>query len=155
MARAVAGVFPGAKRTRIVALPSGAKAIDDCYNANPASMELALALLTQIARGARAFAALGDMFELGDHAPEAHRRVGRVAAKAGLAGLVAIGAHAELVIEEARAAGLPRAAGVVAEGPAEAVAVLKGWLRAGDYVLVKGSRGMRMERVLSGLAGEG
>jgi UDP-N-acetylmuramyl pentapeptide synthase len=73
------------------------------------------------------------------------------AAGAGLAGLAAVGAQAPLVIDEARAAGLSAARAVAAASPEEAAATLAPWTAPGDWILVKASRGLRLERAVETL----
>ena len=87
---------------------------------------------------------LGEMAELGDHAPAAHQEAGR--AVAGMAaGLIAVGQLAEVTAEAAREAGLARVAAVVEAK--EAAGLLRDWLQPGDVVLLKASRGARLEQV--------
>jgi UDP-N-acetylmuramoyl-tripeptide--D-alanyl-D-alanine ligase len=126
-------------------LPEGVLLIDDCYNANPPSMRAALAHLLERAAGRRAVAFLGDMAELGPDAPAYHREVGRDAATAGVAALVAAGPLARGYAEAAAEAGLP----VVRWAPTreEALAELEEVLEPGDVLLVKGSRAMGLEAV--------
>ncbi len=129
----------------------GADVIDDSYNANPASMAAALDALSAWPVEGKRLAVLGDMFELGAAAPEMHMDVGRLAARAGVDRLYALGEHAEAVV-----AGYVEGAN---GGRAEALAspeataeVLAATLEAGDVLLVKGSRGMRMERIIEALS---
>ncbi|MEK7705318.1 MAG: UDP-N-acetylmuramoyl-tripeptide--D-alanyl-D-alanine ligase [Myxococcota bacterium] len=125
--------------------------IDDTYNANPHSMHAAFAALAERGTGRRV-AVLGDMLELGDSAAALHREVGRSAAVAGLDWVVSFGELAEAVAEGARRAG---AEATVAASLEDLLALLDRGLVAGDWVLVKGSRGMRMERVVDHLMAEG
>jgi UDP-N-acetylmuramoyl-tripeptide--D-alanyl-D-alanine ligase len=129
--------------------------LDDCYNANPASMSAALAAVVAAVGGtggwARAFAVLGDMLEVGPEAEELHRALGREAGVR-LAGVVALGEFAGAVVDGARAAGLAAERTVVAASPEEAAATIAGWAEAGDWILVKASRGMRLERVIDAFA---
>jgi UDP-N-acetylmuramoyl-tripeptide--D-alanyl-D-alanine ligase len=130
----------------------GRTILDDCYNANPASMNAALGALAVAAGEGRRFAILGDMLELGAGAEAAHRELGRAAGgQAGLAGLAAVGQFAPLVVSEARAAGMTAERAVVATSPEAAAAVLASWTRAGDWILVKASRGLRLERAVEAL----
>jgi UDP-N-acetylmuramoyl-tripeptide--D-alanyl-D-alanine ligase len=127
-------------------LTDGVVLIDDSYNANPQSMEVALRLLAASGSGRR-IAVLGDMGELGEAADKAHREAGRLVATLGIDYLVAAGSHAERVAEAAQAAGMSSdriqsvATSDAAGAPTRALA------RSGDWVLLKGSRSMRMERV--------
>jgi UDP-N-acetylmuramoyl-tripeptide--D-alanyl-D-alanine ligase len=130
--------------------------LDDCYNANPASMAAALRTLAAAAAGSgRAFAVVGDMLELGHDGEGMHREVGALAARLGLAGLAAVGPLAAAAADGARAAGLDPARVVATEDPAQAAAAVWGWARGGDWVLVKASRGLRLERVVDALLARG
>ncbi|MFM1919931.1 MAG: hypothetical protein RLZZ303_1565 [Candidatus Hydrogenedentota bacterium] len=122
--------------------------LDDSYNANPPSMRAALAALA-LHQGGRRFAALGDMFELGPVAERAHRELGEEAARQGVDVLFALGEYAGLVTDAARAAGIAEAHAL---GSHEAIAdAVMAIMRPGDALLVKGSRGMRMENVIKAL----
>uniref|UniRef100_A0A7C2IWI2 UDP-N-acetylmuramoyl-tripeptide--D-alanyl-D-alanine ligase n=1 Tax=Ammonifex degensii TaxID=42838 RepID=A0A7C2IWI2_9THEO len=125
--------------------------INDAYNANPASMRAALAVLEEVAQGRRRVAVLGDMLELGERAAEAHREVGEAAVnRADL--IVTVGKLAEGI-----AAGAGFASGRVVSCPdaAAAVAVLRKILRGNEVVLVKASRGMHLETVVDALCAGG
>ena len=125
----------------------GATIIDDSYNASPASMAAALAVL--VASPARPrVAVLGDMLELGEAAASAHRGVGRDAAAVEL--LVAVGEYAEQIAAGAVAAGLDRHRVETVATASEAIAVVEAQLR-GAVVLVKGSRGVALEQVVEAL----
>jgi len=128
----------------------GRTILDDCYNANPSSMRAALAAVAAAAGGGRRFAILGDMLELGPGAEAAHRALGR-AAGLELSGVAAVGAFAEAVVGEARAAGLDAARAVAAPSPEAAAAAVAGWTAPGDWILVKASRGLRLERAVEAL----
>ena len=126
--------------------------LDDCYNANPGSMAAALTTLAASAAGSgRTFAVLGDMLELGPEAERAHRELGRQVAALGYAGLVAVGAHAAQTAEGATAAGFKAERLRVTEDPAVAAAAIAEWSKPGDWLLVKASRGLRLERVIEAL----
>ncbi len=146
-------VTPG-RRMRPVRLPGGALLIDDCYNANPSSTKAALLTLTHLVRGkGRAIAVLGDMLELGPTELDLHRDVGRFAAGAGLSLLVCFGKRSRALGEGAHEAGLPAECIEFTEDPAEAVRLVRARMQPDDVILVKGSRGMRMERISDPLAG--
>jgi UDP-N-acetylmuramoyl-tripeptide--D-alanyl-D-alanine ligase len=154
-------VAPAAARLGRVALPghrssvvpiAGRMVLDDCYNANPASMTAALRTLATSARASgRAFAVVGDMLELGPEAAELHAEIGRLAAGLGLAGLVALGPLGAKVIAAAHAAGLSAERLLATNDPAAAAVAMAAWTGVGDWVLVKASRGMRLERVIEAL----
>jgi len=124
--------------------------LDDTYNASsPETMEAALAVLAEVP-GGRKVAVLGDMLELGRHAAPAHRRVGKAVAARPPDLLVTVGPGAALIAGAARSC--PRV--VRCDTRAEALAALLPELRWDDVVLVKGSRGMEMEHIVTALAGE-
>jgi len=142
------------RRMRPVQLPGGGLLIDDCYNANPQSTKAALLTLTHLVRGkGRAIAVLGDMLELGPTELDLHRDVGRFAAGAGLALLVCFGTRARAIGEGATEAGIPSGHVNYTDDPAEAVEMVRRQMRPADVILVKGSRGMKMERISDPLAG--
>ena len=149
--------FEGAEmRSRIVRARGGFTIIDDCYNAAPDSMRVALELLADLP-GGRKWAVLGDMKELGPMAAEWHREVGESAASLGLTGLVTVGELARHVAEGARA-GLSSGRVFEAGDNEKAVRIIADRLSAGDVVLVKGSRAMKMEAIVRRLeepSGEG
>jgi UDP-N-acetylmuramoyl-tripeptide--D-alanyl-D-alanine ligase len=123
----------------------GVRVIDDTYNAAPASVIAALRVMREMAGEGRCIAVLGDMYELGALAEQGHREVGAEAAR--LADrVIAVGDMARHIAAEAGAKAIffPR--------KPEAIAHLKGLLRPGDTVLVKGSRGMQMEEIVRALA---
>jgi UDP-N-acetylmuramoyl-tripeptide--D-alanyl-D-alanine ligase len=138
---------PVAGRMSVSSLAGGIMLIDDTYNANPASMEGALAALTALRGSRRGILVAGDMRELGPGAAAMHREIGRLAARMNVAKLYACGELAAEVARGAAEAGL--AAGDIVCGSREEILdPLLGELAAGDWVLVKGSRVMGMERIV-------
>lgn len=144
--RGLEGARPYERRLNVIDAPAGLLVIDDCYNANPASMGAALDTLGQLSRGGRAIAVLGDMLELGTDEAKEHAALAERAGK--VCALVAF-------------FGPRSASGALTLGDRAAhfteVTPLMEWLRPrlqpGDVVLVKGSRGMRLERVVEALTG--
>jgi UDP-N-acetylmuramoyl-tripeptide--D-alanyl-D-alanine ligase len=136
-----------ALRGERIALPEEIVLINDCYNANPMSMRAALEDLAETAPGRRV-AVLGDMLELGLDERRLHREIGAYAGARGVELLVAVGPLAAEMGD-----GFEGEVRRVADA-AEAAELLSGLLRAGDCVLVKGSRGVGLERVAQKLAGE-
>ena len=146
-AQGLALARPTARRLSVVEAPGGLTVLDDCYNANPASVRAALQTARELAGPGRVVAVLGDMLELGPGEAEEHRQMVDVAFQ----------------LATVRAFLGPRswAAAPVQEAPESArfmeVEALWDWLqprlRPGDVVLVKGSRGMRMERLVERLTG--
>ena len=153
VARGLEAFRPPAMRSRVLNI-FGITVIDDTYNANPRSMDAALAALAELAKEGRKIAVFGDMFELGDESEAAHRRLGRHAAKIGLDRLILLGREAQHVSAGALEEKMPPAAVSVAPDHASIVQDLRRSAERGDVILVKGSRGMRMEQVVRGLKGE-
>jgi UDP-N-acetylmuramoyl-tripeptide--D-alanyl-D-alanine ligase len=131
----------------------GAVVIDDTYNANPSSVGAALEVLAELAAPGARIAVLADMLELGEASDAAHDGIGGVAARTGLKRLVTLGARGRRIGEAALGAGLDRAAWRHAEGHEEAARFAIEAAAAGDAILVKGSRGMRMENVARAVRG--
>lgn len=138
-------------RAREVAGRPGVRLLDDSYNANPASVFRALETAGEVRGGGRLISILGDMAELGAAAEDAHREVGRKVSECGVDLFVAVGPLMRLASAEARRAGMEESRLMGFEAPEEAAARVAGLLSSGDWVLVKGSRSMGMERVIEGL----
>ena len=125
--------------------------IDDTYNANPGSMWAALAVLQeQAAAGARTHALLGEMLELGPSTESLHEDLGRVAAEAGVSSLIAVGRAASWYHRGARSR-LSEHQMVAVSTPEEGAQAAAGRLRAGDWLLIKASRGIHLERAVAPL----
>jgi UDP-N-acetylmuramoyl-tripeptide--D-alanyl-D-alanine ligase len=137
-----------AMRGQRIELPGGAVLIDDCYNANPMSMRAAIDDLAETAP-ARRVAVLGDMLELGPEAKRLHREIGEHAAARGVELLVTVG---PLAAEMSRS--FPGESHEVADAGA-AAELLGSMLRERDTVLVKGSRGVGLERAVAALGAGG
>jgi UDP-N-acetylmuramoyl-tripeptide--D-alanyl-D-alanine ligase len=127
----------------------GLQVIDDTYNANPDSVAAALHTLASMPAAGRRIAVLGRMGELGVEAERGHRLVGEVAAKAHLDGVIGVGPETQWITEEAWRGGVEKVVHV--DSTEEATKVLRDFARAGDLVLIKGSRSARMERIVEGL----
>ena len=141
--------FPGLPGRLAITQRDGLRIIDDSYNANPASLQAALQVLSELECSGRKIAVLGDMLELGDRSDQLHAEAGRQAVAAGVDFLAAVGPQARGLLESAWEAGLDSSAGRSFPSAEEAGEFLSDWVRPGDAVLVKGSRGMRMERVIA------
>lgn len=123
----------------------GIKVIDDTYNASPDSMKAAIDVLMKT-RGERRVAILGDMFELGEGSRIQHGLVGRYAAQQEVELLVAIGKHSAEMAREAREEGMEY---VLYFKDKEAFfAEMNSVIKSGDVVLLKGSRGMEMDKIV-------
>lgn len=131
----------------------GSGVINDAYNANPASMRAALETLAEIdCRGSR-IAVLGDMFELGKSSAKEHRQLGKVAASVDIDALYLLGNLAVEVRKGALEGGMRREQIIIGKDHAELALQLRERAQKGDWLLFKGSRGMRMEKVLEELKG--
>ena len=149
MARGLEAFRPVAGRLVALTGSSGAAVIDDTYNANPDSVRAAIDVLA--AAPSPRWLVLGDMGEVGAQGPGFHREAGAYARETGVDKLYAVGTLAAEAAEEfGRAA---RHFGSVEELTAQLVADAMGSAGAGTTILVKGSRFMRMERVVSALIG--
>lgn len=144
------GFVPSDRRMKIVPGLKNSTIIDDCYNANPQSMAGALRVLKAMARGRRTVAVLGDMFELGDYEFEGHRLVGKIAAEEAIDLLVAIGEKAKYIVEGAEQGG-GLASTRYFGNKAEAIKFLAENIKADDIILVKASRGMRLEDIVDAI----
>lgn len=162
IARGLGRVRPASMRGEVHRSARGVVILDESYNSNPAAMERAIELLADTRPRGRRILAMGDMLELGPTAARAHAALGRLAARSGIDLMVAVGPLSRHAADAASAAG--RRAGRTrraAKGPAvhtfddseSAARFLLSEARRGDLVLVKGSRGMKMERVVRALLG--
>jgi UDP-N-acetylmuramoyl-tripeptide--D-alanyl-D-alanine ligase len=145
------------KRMELHERPDGVLVVNDAYNANPDSTRAAIEALAHLTRqgtGRRGIAVLGYMAELGDIAAESHAEAGRLAALAGAAVVIAVGAGAAPVLDGARAVGGWPGEAVAAAGPQAALAELRDRLRPGDVVLVKASKVAGLWEVADGLLAE-
>jgi UDP-N-acetylmuramoyl-tripeptide--D-alanyl-D-alanine ligase len=138
---------PGGRNRRLQL--GGVTVLDETYNASPEAMLAALELLAAqpLAPGATRTAVLGTMLELGESSLALHRQVAQRARSLGLDGLVIVDAGAEGAAMLEAAAGLERLMRV--ERPEQALEPLLGWLRPGDALLLKASRGVALERLLA------
>ena len=140
--------LPG--RMEISTLPGGIHLINDTYNANPGSVAVAIETLCALKGRGRGIFVIGEMMELGRYARNAHKQIGILAARSGVAGLYATGGFADTVAEGAAGAGMGR--GKIFIGTREQIVeALKRRSGPGDWILVKGSRLMAMEKVVEGL----
>ncbi len=131
-----------------VNLSNGAMILDDSYNAAPESTLAALNLLSEIS--GRKIAVLGDMLELGIYEKQGHEKVGMRAAEVADQ-LITVGKLARIIAESAQKAGLAAEKIYVADGVEQATELLRSMLREGDVALVKGSHGLRMDRIAAAL----
>ena len=143
---------PASHRGELVRLPGGVTLLDDSYNSSPAALARALETIREATGSARKIAVIGEMLELGAHAPRLHAEAGRIAAASGLDMLVAIGGvDAQALALAAATAGMLASAVIYVPTSTEAADVVARKVRAGDLVLVKGSRGVRTDLVVDRL----
>ena len=114
-------------------------------------MEMALETLAEVKGGGRAIAVLGDMLELGSFTEEAHLQLGRRVGELSIDFLLAMGEWAPVVVESAIRHGIEPERTKVLESHGEAISLLKRVIQEGDWVLIKGSRRMAMEKIVEGL----
>lgn len=141
-------LIPGIKNTLI---------IDDTYNASPIPLLAALGVLQSIklpAEDDKKIAVLGDMLELGSFSEEGHKQVGRAAAKSGLDYLMTVGERSRDIVRAALEDGMALDRVSNFPTPEEAGLFVQGKIKQGDVVLIKGSQGMRMEKVVKELMAE-
>ena len=146
----VDGLRDSSAHLRLLAVPGygGATLIDDTYNATSVSSLAALNLLDEL--DGRRIAVFGDMFELGSYEEKEHRLVGKRAAEV-VDELLTVGQRARWIADEAAASGLAVEHIHVLDSNEQAIDLLRSIMQPGDYVLVKGSRGMAMEGIVAAL----
>jgi len=142
--KGLANYAPAHMRLEILDTPYGFKIINDSYNANPDSMKRAVDELVRLRGSGKSIAVLGDMLELGEGSEAEHYELGKYLSDSGVDQLISLGAFTEKTIEGYGNSkqGLP------AQTHEEAARRLLETAKPGDLVLVKGSRGSRMERVI-------
>lgn len=151
IARGLAGHGPVRQRMEMHRLERGVVLIDDTYNANPRSMISAVQAARDAAPGARLIAVLGDMRELGPGSPGMHREVGLQVGALGVDRLITLGELSAEIEAGAMEAGLDSSSCAHVSTHDEAVRKVCESLVAGAWIVVKGSRGMTMEKVVTGI----
>ena len=156
--RAAQGIQDGYRgekhRMSLLRAQGGVTILDDSYNANPASMGAALQTFGELAQGAsRKIAVLGSMLELGEDSPGFHRYCGHLVAQIGFERLFVVGPYARDVAEGAAQGGV--AFILTADDVAELRDQIEEAAIDGSWILLKGSRGGRLERILESFSGEG
>jgi UDP-N-acetylmuramoyl-tripeptide--D-alanyl-D-alanine ligase len=129
----------------------GMRLLNDAYNANPSSMKAALETLAVLPAAGRRIAILGDMLELGPTSEALHRELGTVAAAGGVDQLVCVGSQASLIAEAAGKAGMAASAILHFPTADAAAAEVQQYLRTGDLILLKASRGIHLETIAAAL----
>ncbi len=141
-----------AMRGELLRFSNGAALINDSYNSSPAALQAMTELLAATPNFRRRILAAGEMRELGTASRELHREAGQFAAKSGkIDWIIGVAGDAAEIVEGAVAAGLPRARAKFFATPQEAAEFLAGFIGSGDLLLVKGSRGVKMEQIVEAL----
>jgi UDP-N-acetylmuramoyl-tripeptide--D-alanyl-D-alanine ligase len=141
-----------AMRGELLCFTNGAALINDCYNSSPAALHAMIDLLAATPNYRRRILAAGEMRELGPASPDFHRRAGGFAARTGkIDWIIGVAGDASEIVEGAVAAGFPRAQAKFFASAEEAAKFLEHFVAPGDLLLVKGSRGVKMERVVEAL----
>lgn len=136
-----------ARRSEIFTLSGNISIINDCYNSNPRAMERMLETLARWAPAKRRIVVAGEMLELGPTSPEWHRKVGRKMVACSVDYLIAVRGDAKYIREGALEAGMDSAKAVFFPDASEAASYCQRLVQSGDVVLVKGSRGVMLEKV--------
>ena len=149
-------IFPHLQATgmrgRALRYDAGFAVINDCYNSNPVALGAMIDLLARTPAQGRRILAAGEMLELGPSSSELHREAGRAAATAGnLEWIIGVQGDAEAFVRGAIAAGHPSARTQFFPSSIEAADFITTLVARGDLLLVKGSRGVKMERVVEAL----
>jgi UDP-N-acetylmuramoyl-tripeptide--D-alanyl-D-alanine ligase len=142
---------PDNKRGEVVKFKEGFAVIDDSYNSNPKALTEMIRFLGKLNGYKRKIIVAGEMLELGPAAAELHRACGSEAAHAGAALIIGVQGEARSILDGARKAGVEEQRLRFAADAAEAGDLLVREVRNGDVILVKGSRGVKLERVLDAL----
>jgi UDP-N-acetylmuramoyl-tripeptide--D-alanyl-D-alanine ligase len=143
---------PPAMRGELLLFSNGAALINDSYNASPAALQAMTALLAATPAFRRRILAAGEMRELGEASAQLHREAGVYAAKTGrIDWIIGVEGQALQLIEGAASAGMPREHVKFFSSSQDAAQFLQTELRPGDLLLVKGSRGVKMERIVEAL----
>lgn len=148
---AIADIKPEKKRGEVVRFQEGFDVIDDSYNSNPKALTEMIRFVGKLEGYSRKIIVAGEMLELGASSAELHRACGREAARSGAALIVGVQGEARSVLEGAREAGVEDERLKFASNSAEAGELIARTVRSGDVVLIKGSRGVKLEQVLASL----
>lgn len=150
MEKIIAGIgeFTNSKMRLDIIKNQEMRIINDAYNASPQSMEVALDVLKDLGATKRKIAIFGDMLEMGQWAYEAHMDVGKYAVCKGIDYIFTVGTHGKHISEGAIVAGADKGKVLSFKTNGEVIEYLKGFVKEEDILLVKGSRGMKMEEIV-------
>jgi len=136
-------------RGELLRFSNGAALINDSYNSSPAALHAMIKVLAATPGYRRRILAAGEMRELGATSPRLHREAGKLATETGKVDwVVGVEGDAAQIVEGAVAAGMPRAQTRMFASSEEAAKFLADFVAPGDLLLVKGSRGVKMERIV-------
>jgi UDP-N-acetylmuramoyl-tripeptide--D-alanyl-D-alanine ligase len=141
----------GEMRGRLLRFAAGFAVINDSYNSNPVALRAMMELLARTPGYRRRILAVGEMLELGPESPRLHREAGEAVASQGLDSVVTVRGDAAEIAKGAVEAGLPRERARFFASSEEAAGFVAGTIEPGDLLLVKGSRGVRMEKIVEAL----
>jgi UDP-N-acetylmuramoyl-tripeptide--D-alanyl-D-alanine ligase len=146
------GLEPAGMRGRVLRYGADFSVINDCYNSNPVALAAMIELLAHTPVSGRRILAAGEMLELGPASPELHREAGHAAAETGkLDWIIGVQGDGESLVRGAIEAGHPATRAKFLGSSAEAAGFVAGLVAPGDLLLVKGSRGVKMERIVEAL----
>jgi UDP-N-acetylmuramoyl-tripeptide--D-alanyl-D-alanine ligase len=151
MKEAIGEMKPEKMRGEVIKFREGFAVIDDSYNSNPRALSEMIRFVAQLKSFQRKILVAGEMLELGPEGLELHRECGRDAARAGLGMVIGVQGQAKEILEGALQAGMPRPRLSFARDAVQAGDLLARTVRKGDVVLIKGSRGVRLEQVINTL----
>ncbi len=151
MVNALGDYKTGTMRSDIIQTPSGIKLIDDCYNASPASVYSAIRVLKRMECKGKRVAILGDMLELGDWAEQTHKEVGEFVASNRVDYLITVGKDSKYIATSAIEKGMNSNSVRSFSENEEVIGYIPEILSSDDVVLVKGSRGMKMECIVKAI----
>jgi len=149
IAEGLSAFRPFSGRMEMIKLRNGSFMLDDSYNANPVSVREALMTLKDLKTNHNSYVFLGDMLELGAQTEEMHRKIGMLIATIGVNALFLQGDFSEVTSAGAKEGGLPSENIFLLSDQEDGINYLKKYLKKGDWILVKGSRGMKMEKIVA------
>ncbi|MCD4761824.1 UDP-N-acetylmuramoyl-tripeptide--D-alanyl-D-alanine ligase [bacterium] len=156
ISKALKGVAPSRGRTNLITGIKGTIIIDDTYNSEPESARAALGIIKRlpVIKGARKIVIFGDMLELGSFSEEAHQHIGQTVVKFGMHKLITVGERARDIARGAEEAGMRRD-DIFSFGDSESAGkFVQDRIKRGDLILVKGSQGIRTEKIVKEIMAE-
>ena len=141
-------------RMRLLDGKNNSLIIDDTYNSSPEAVKYALKALKDLPRAGRKIAVLADMLELGENADVFHREIGKFAVELGIDYLITLGELSKFTTNEASKFGMALSNNLHFETQEQVISCLNNLIKSNDVLLVKGSQGMRMERVVKAIMAE-